>query len=251
VALRARVVEGRNIPYRVTFGGVRGGSRGTHDLRLEKSELVLEGPGGAVLRLPVPGGGGMTSWGGSGTSSIGGAVYLGREPIKPGPWTATFTLNIVVDGEPIQLSYQQAIEVVPRGQSTVKLVEKPELRNTLTVRIAAVKLGPPYRLFDREQRTADVTVYVDSLPMPLSFGVFALDQRPDGSVKEWKLASMAVSKPMGYGTSGQVSAEFDAERVTIVLRPDSEYAESTVDIFEIWNGEIELPDVVVERRGMP
>ncbi|HYE63656.1 MAG TPA: hypothetical protein VD997_16820 [Phycisphaerales bacterium] len=245
--LRGRVESGKNLPYRLRYLPGRGAANATYRIEVKGIDVVLTGPGGAVVTKRVPGGGGLII-GGAGAASLGGLVQVGDTPLAPGTWKAAAVTRLSIGSERYELTHEQLVEVLPRGRSSVTMVDRPELREQFRIQSATLRVSAPYKLFDKEQRSLDLTVFFSSVPMPVAFTAFAVERQPDGTVKEWRIASVTASQPIGYGVGGLMPADFGAKRVDVVLRADPMHAESTVDIEEVCNGELVVPDVPVERR---
>jgi hypothetical protein len=60
---------------------------------------------------------------------------------------------------------------------------------------------------------------------------------------------VCVLRPnLGIGWPAEVTGDFPAEEITLVLRPDIEAAERTLDVFKVPRvEEIEVPGVKVKR----
>ena len=67
-----------------------------------------------------------------------------------------------------------------------------------------------------------------------------------------KLESLVIADQLRRGSSGSVFSadmppEFDAKTMTLVLTADPKVAETSMDITEIWKGELIVKDVPVEE----
>lgn len=126
----------------------------------------------------------------------------------------------------------------------IKRLDRPDLLPTLRSRIKVQEFGFPSR-----QSGFQSQFFVDAPPVNLAFEVFA---RTGG--KEYAIGTLDVVKGkvsgygQGSGPEGDKLKELPAGRVVdVVLRSSETVARGTVDLFEIWQGEIVIPDVQVQR----
>lgn len=246
IALRPRVREGPNIPYKLSLAGARGGTNASHKISMTSGEIVLENTEGEVVRAPSPRGGGTSGWNGAGPAAFAGSIYLGKAELKPGTWTASLRMALDVDGQLVEFEHRQVIDVTPRGDATARAVKREGM--TFAVECKGIDVGPQQNMGSMQARMASIMLNFQSVPMAGSFGIYGLEHLPDGGTREWKLGSVAVTGPVWIGVNGNVPSEFKAETVTLILRAEPEHAESTVDVVEVWDGEVQIRDVPVKVR---
>lgn len=184
----------------------------------------------------------------------------GRGGASDSDWAmATWTLHLETD-----------MEVVPRDAEIVEkvrdaLLEEPMRRAVVVTHCRAMTLGRPG--LEGEAASAANTqtlltcqIEIDGGPMEAAFEVFA---RLPGSEREWPIGAAATATnghailtlPMSIRDSNNRSPRLingfplDAERVELVLRPSERVAEEA-GLTRMWDGEIVIKDVPIERLGM-
>jgi hypothetical protein len=133
-------------------------------------------------------------------------------------------------------------ELLPEGKpDEIKETPDPSLRAVLQAAIQPKDLnvqGPTFL-------NIGGNIQVDNLPVNVAFVVFL---RVDGH--EYKCDTLAWPKNRGALGSGFYAAHnFDPmpERVDMILRSDPAVARQTLDMTEIWQGELEYKDVPVKK----
>ena len=144
-----------------------------------------------------------------------------------------------------ELSVKAPFEMLPVAPPDyVKRLDRPDLLPVLRSRIRIQAFG-----FPAGQNNFQSQFSVDNPPVNLAFDVFA---RTGG--KEYALGSFDVVKGkvtsygLGSGPDGDKLKALPPGRVVdVILRGSEDVARRTVDEFEFWNGEIVIPDVIVQR----
>jgi len=122
------------------------------------------------------------------------------------------------------------------GGETVKLVKNEEVRWAVEKAVTVkVRRGGGDRV--------SVWVLIQSVPVGVAFDVFVREGQ-----KEWKVGRIACGAFSGRTDRGlDEKAAGLGDWCEVVLRPSKEAAEETVDVTEIWDGEVVIKEVVVER----
>jgi hypothetical protein len=135
-------------------------------------------------------------------------------------------------------------ELVPTGAGSVELVEAPELREQIEPQVwAGVEADPV-----REGAHGRVLLTFNRLPLGVAYDVVLR-----AGQKEWPAGrvSAAAGTWAPRITDTHMLQGFDAGKVDVVLRPNPEAAEGTLDVLRVWNHEIVTRDVLVARRPPP
>ncbi len=131
------------------------------------------------------------------------------------------------------------LTVLPKGEPSVQLRKRPDLSDAVA---ACLALRGPYA-----QRNASgeehwmLTICAEHPPMDLAFHAFLVDHQ-----KEYDLGTYVFragsADVIGYSSGGDARPLRDIAEgpVDIVLRPSVEAAADTVDVFEIYEGEIRM-----------
>lgn len=155
-------------------------------------------------------------------------------------------------GDPSRLLYkletplEASFDVLPAGERTaVTQTPDPSLLSQMMseIRVESITEGPP------PQRHIRGRLHAGYVPADVAFDVFL---RADG--REYMVARFAWQKDRGYFTIGmKLPKPLDPppERVDIILRSNPEVARWSVDITDIWQGELEFKDVPVTRKPAP
>ena len=145
--------------------------------------------------------------------------------------------------KPVDVPYRLEAEweLLPADSPSVELVDAPELRGQIEPQVwVGVKVEP----FRGGAGLASVSIIFNRLPVGVAYDVVLR-----AGEKEW--AAGPVSAPAGSyaqrATRPEFFSGFDAEKVDVVLRPNPDAAESTLDVLRIWNHEIVKQDVPVTR----
>ena len=246
--MRPRVRAGAQAPYEVTLTTTRGATDpGKHPANVRVREVRLRGPNGESRT--------QTGYGGMGVEWIGrsvtfnSSVWFGREPLAPGEWQVevAFEIDLVAAG---QREFVHTGTLVVTEQPTVTMVDAPGC--VVGVREAMAELGDPWKQHGRRGvesvRYLQVTIHPSRVDRPASFALIARWQQPDGAEKEQPLGGIVLRPNLGIGWPAEVAGDFPAEEITLVLRPDIEAAERTLDVFEVPRvEEIVVPGVKVKR----
>jgi len=126
------------------------------------------------------------------------------------------------------------------GEEFLKIVEAPELAAQIKSSLTVDGLE-----FDPAKEYYDLGIHAVDVPANLAFEVFA---RIDGL--EYPFAEVIFrkgSKWAGFSTTGQLPEGVRPGKVDLILRSSEKVAGETLDLFEIWKGEIVLQDVLVKN----
>jgi hypothetical protein len=199
----------------------------------------------------------------------GGGGYMGLHP--DGSGTMTFSLPIQADpgrhelviswrleihkdfmqtpGE-AQWTMQSTVpvEILPSGTPTVRLVPDESLRAAMTASMSAERLSASP---SGGQVSIGGQIHFKGLPTSAAFEVIWRERADDGSPgREWPICTVTGRRSSAnsdaiMGLSGQLSG-FTANRVDVILRPSIAAAARTIDLREIWDGEVVIPDAPVK-----
>jgi len=150
--------------------------------------------------------------------------------------------EIVANSKPVWESWQvQRLKVSVFGNPSkefLTMVEAPELAAPIKSSLNIDGLD-----YDPIEKSHRLTIHAVNVPASLAFEVIA---RIDG--KEYPFAEVIFRKGMywdGTTTSGQLPDRMRPRKMDLILRSSDKVAGKTVDLFEVWKGEIVLPDVPV------
>ncbi|MGA2500566.1 MAG: hypothetical protein ABSH20_22730, partial [Tepidisphaeraceae bacterium] len=121
------------------------------------------------------------------------------------------------------------------AEETVTLTPRPELKDRMAKCVAA-------RVVRGDKDTINGGVMVQSVPMPVAFEIVLRSGQ-----KEWKAGELAApvsSTQQWFGISAKAGEI--GETCDVVLRPSRAAAEKTLDLTEIWDGEMVVKNVAVQ-----
>jgi hypothetical protein len=160
----------------------------------------------------------------------------------PGPHTLTANVKVGAwqrGGKPLwgTVTFSQPWTLLPHDQQTVTLRADESLRQRVR---ASIVIRQPFR------QGMNLTVLFDIVDAPIGIG-FMVWARYGGM--EAPIGRIAVpGKPGRQSVSASGPARgLRPESVDIILRADPAAGVGTVDVFEIWNGELEFKNVQVAR----
>ena len=231
--IRPTVVAGDPVPFRVSRNG-RGPS-GDWWVRMECRGATLNGAETNSFR-------GSTS----GSSFGGGSIGSSMQTKSPGPHTIEATIAASVHkgrSSAGKLLWSRnktlagSFNVLPQASSGhVKLLDQPELLAEMQAAVRATQV--------ERRSNGEYAIVLDlrNAPANAAFEVFA---RIDG--REYPIGTMALSKgkQMGFGLSADSIKGINAEQMDFILRSSEKVARGTVELYEIWKGEITLQGVKV------
>jgi len=252
---RPKVRRGDPLPGRITSGAARVGTSGRLAVRTE-SPVECDDP--LVVRPRGEGGGGhsqhsMNTTGGGGSSG----VYLRLDPkaVEAAPLgKRTTTVKVKTEvreswDTPGTVAWIQELsadwELVAADAQTVELIpdDNSEVRKQIESGLKVVRLEAQPHPKNPGNCTLSLNLKIPAPPVPLAFDVFLRS-----GAREWKLTTISVSGATEYMTGGYLpaTANFDARRVDVVLRPSVATAHNSPDIMRIWDGEVVVRDVEVK-----
>ena len=158
-------------------------------------------------------------------ATIAASVHKGRSSAGMLLWSRNKTLagsfNVLPEAPPDHVTLLDQPELLPQMQAAVRATQVERRSN------------------------GDYAIMLDlrNAPANAAFEVFA---RIDG--REYPIGTMALSKgkQMGFGLSADAIKGINAEQMDFILRSSEKVARSTVDLYEIWKGEVTLPGVKVD-----
>jgi hypothetical protein len=235
---RAMVAAGDVIPVQVIYRG-RGPSTGW-SYRVSSKDVK-------VGSQTIPMGGSM---GGSGLVAAGSSTsYAPGQP--PGEYALEANIKVEIFHAPLgsavqpvwskDLTLKSTLKVVAqKADEMVNLIDQPELAQQIkkSLRIDKFEKQP--------DGSYEMSLDIDKPPMNVAFSVFV---RSGG--KEFRMGDFATDSRTNLGTSlhpyniGQIAPG----KVTIIFRSDPAVARKTIDLVEIWKGEILLEDVELKEQG--
>lgn len=140
------------------------------------------------------------------------------------------------------LQLQATCEVIPAStRDTVTIVRDQSLKEDLQRRIDfySCHITPPHK----DPQSIQICFTADHIPVELAFDVFL---RVRG--KEYPFNTLTSPKDCKY--SGYQKAAYDgpvARTIDIVLRSNPKVARQTVDLTEMWEGELVFPDLPLKE----
>ena len=244
LAVRERVAKGDPAYYRVSYSG-RGPASGWWS-KLGVKEIRIDG------KTVQKGGHGSSgsSFGGGGRGAIGSEVKFDepgphtmevlveqtvRHGNQPNPDQGTLFLTRTI---PLKADFTVLPDAPP---DFIKLVrDKPtpeELQNLIRVRSAVLLPDAEYLHLNLE---------CAPLPIGIAFDVFI---RVDD--QELKLGTIRLprNEQMGFGLGQQIVKKFGRPKeLTVILRTSDYAARRSVDLYEIWDGELVFEDFPVQDK---
>jgi hypothetical protein len=258
LAIRRTGQAGRETKLEVTISGARIGSNSPFLLRVTRLDAgAFEGPAGATPLPPLPRhNAAYLALRPSGHSSSSRFVTL---PALPGAYTVRETLRLSVRqtydaDEPALLEWDEEViasfDVVPADVEVVRLVPDDKVQEVLQ---AAITVEPPVikpRPTGESRQPIEWRVNLADPPRSVAFAVFVRLPAPDlaGGIREVQVGSVAVAAGGHHGFFFQSDGpEFSLDRIDVVLRSSAEAAHRTVELTEVWDGDIILRDIPVTR----
>jgi hypothetical protein len=263
--IRPVLRRGEALPYWLGRTPGRVGQSGRNELRAqwEIKEVTI---GGKRIRKHRRGGSGMevNIWGGRTSGSQIDINAKDFADIPNGPTSVTveveqefFQTAPEWPGTPLgkrTTTITLPLEIVPADAETVKVVKDPALREAVEKSLvisswhfSSSKQEPVVFIEDDKQVT--FSIQANNSTISLAYDVYLKTPQ-----REWKMgtASFPKGKTGGWGLNEDVKdmpgfAPDRMERVDIVLRPSVKVALNTIDILEMWDGEVTFHDVPVQR----
>ena len=138
------------------------------------------------------------------------------------------------------IALKTTLKVVPQDASEmVKLTDNPQVAELIkkSLRIE--------RFTKKPDGSYELGVHIEKSPINVAFSVFA---RAGG--KEFRMGDMAADTQTNGGTFMHPYniGDIPAGKVTLIFRSDPAVARKTIDLVEIWKGEIVLEDVELAEQ---
>ena len=141
------------------------------------------------------------------------------------------------------------IEILPAdSQELVKLIDRPDLKDRLHDMIKIRPVEVRHRQWLTRKNKVEVSMEVHlvqgtTLPIGVAFDVVVRIGNA-----EHRLAGLNCRKGKRISRStGSSMPAFDEEMVTIILRGSRDVAKRSLDLYEIWDGELVYEGIPVER----
>ena len=235
IRVRPEIVAGEL--YAMDISSIDCGPSSGFWMDMPKQSLVI----GPNMQWQEEGASGSTF--GSGTET-----RMAKAPAA-GDYPVTLTSHLSVSSAPpgllkSKVNYEwtdtttSSLHVVERPLKDFKLLDKPELLSTIASGISASAIVP-------HRHSLSLTISVRPLPENIAFEIFIRD-----SGKEYRLSEMALAKGqrMNFHMAGQsFETPLSGDKVDIILRSSERVGRRTIDLFDIWKGEIVIKDVPVNR----
>jgi hypothetical protein len=171
------------------------------------------------------------------------APQAGEYPLEAHVRVSIFHAPLGGNAPPVwskDLTLKSTLKVVPKKPTEmVKLVDRPELADQIrkSIRIDRFTKNP--------DGSYELGLNIEKPPINVAFSVFA---RAGG--KEFRMGDIAADTSANMGTS-MLPSGFDipAGKVQLIFRSDPAVARKTVDLHEIWKGEIIIDNVELKEKG--
>ena len=241
--VRPEMIAGRQLPFWVSYDG-----QGPENGWWSREELVAialdddpptphstSGTGGGFTRsasgssIPVAKAGKHVVHVTIRTSAFTG-VYPSPDANPTPFWTRTLTLSAPFVALPADT------------RDDITLIDDPSLADAIRRSINVKDVRASQNNYDR----VSMTVAIKSPPVNVAFDVFA---RQNG--KESRIGSVYsnAGEEHNFGVgSHDFTPAADAKTIDVVLRASPDVARGTIDLYEIWNGELTYPGVAVQAR---
>jgi len=234
---REVVAAGDTVPVQITFRG-RGPSNGW-SYRISDKEVRM---GQQIIHM----GGSM---GGSGLGASGSSTTYVKAP-QAGEYPMEADVKLEIFHTPLggtapavwskDLTLKTTLKVSPRNANEmVKLTDRPELAELIKKSIRIEQLSK------KPDGSYDMQVHIEKPPMNVAFSVFVRF-----GDKEYRFGDIAgdTSANMGsYMNPGKDVGNIPAGKLAVIFRSDPQVARKTVDLVEIWKGEIVLEGEMKEQ----
>ncbi len=241
--VRPRVMRGDSVPYDVNHSmrGPRG--RGLW-INLQTGELRLDG------RVIPGGGGGSSHFSGSGSGILGSSFKCGQS----GPHTLVVRMHLDVFEGPMghedqsRLHDERTVELEATfnvlGEAdapNLVLLNRPDLKEELHACIRP-------RIFSYNKfsdRRLDGWMEVIATPINTAFDVLVV---ADGV--EHRIGSLHKRRgESAYSHVGTEIADWSHQTCRVILRSSKDVARQTLDLFEIWDGELRYDDIAIKIQA--
>ena len=233
---RAVVAAGDFVPIQIRYRG-RGPTQGW-SYRLSTQSVKV-----GTKTIQMGGSMGGSGLGGAGSST----TYMSGQPAGEYPVEALTRVEIFHAPlgsltPPVwskDIALKTTLKVVPQIPSEmVKLTDKPELAGQIrkSLRVEQFK--------KKSDGSYEMGVYIQKPPMDVAFSIFAR-----AGVREFRIGDVAADTGANMGTSTHPSniGDIPVGKVTVIFRSDPAVARKTIDLVEIWKGEIVLEDVELKE----
>lgn len=252
---RPRVRQGAPLAVRFSRDDARLGTNTQMWFNYTYTDVLIDGkPCSRSVR--GSGGGSNLSVGGGGSSSQ--TVEpddAAMKDLAPGPHRVTVRMEIRL----YDLPYAAAQTATPLVTQTIALDSDWELVNEPTVRVVTdPSLRPAVEKSVRITRVArqaydpdhiSVEVEASSPPVGLGYAVILRAGNREHNVGSVSFKAVPASAKMGGGHSwhtGSQVRDLKADVCDVILRPSLNAVEATVDLTEMWDGELVFKDVKIE-----
>jgi len=236
LSVRTRVGPADDLPYLVSEGG-RGPSGWGEELTTEALEVDGRSAGYAGSGMNSSGLGGSGAFGSIlRKQSIGHHHLLVKARVRIGKWNPSGGLAPVYHAEEKSLTADFDVLTTQPAIASVSAPDAASLGKSISIRDFQWDRSQNYQL--RGQ------VDIHGAPVNVAFDVFA---RIDG--KEYSLGwvALAQGKQCSFGVlSGGELPRMSVKSFDLILRSSESAARNTVDLNQIWRGEIVVPSVPLQ-----
>lgn len=234
---RDEIAAGDVIPIQVAYRG-RGPSNGW-SYQMSTVDVIV---GSKTIHMGGSmGGSGLGASGSSTTYAPG--VPPGEYPLEAHVRIQIFRGMLGSGTNPVwtkDLTLKSTLKVVPKKASEmVKLIDKPELVDQIkkSLRVEQFNKNPDGRY--------ELGVHLEKPPMNVAFSVFA-----KVGDKEFLMGDLAGTTSANGGMfMSPNSATIPAGKVSLIFRSDPAVARKTIDLLEIWKGEVVFDNVELKEKG--
>ena len=234
---RDQVAAGDAIPIQVTYLG-RGPNNGW-SYQLSTPDVIV-----GTMRIPMGGSMGGSGLGGSGSST----TYV--PGVQPGEYPLQARVRVQIyrgmlgsGTTPVwtkDLTLTSTLKVVPKNVSEmVKLVDRPDLAEQIkkSLRVEQFYKNPDGSL--------ELGVHLEKPPVNVAFSIFA-----KVGEKEFRMGDLAGDTSTNGGTfMSPDGASIPSGKLQLIFRSDPAVARKTINLLEIWEGEVILNNVELKEKG--
>ena len=148
------------------------------------------------------------------------------------------------------LTMTRKLEVLPRGQHAVDLVTDPKLDPTKCVTVSAITVSAHHEA-RRDRLELSPRIQIINPPVP---AVFRVCVELDGEKRQIYQYG-AFSKGNSRGASSGMGSRIDdlppaLKSIKVILEPDPDFAEDSLDVDSIWGQPIVIENVKLERDDL-
>lgn len=251
--VRGRVNGERQVAFSIGFHVERMSSRGKFSVRIVNSGVSAQEATGFVHQSASIGGAGM-----SGDQSSQRHTLSGSMPC-PGIPAGTFTTTVWMDlelrdnkvfsgppGSKRRVQVTGPIEFLPPGVAATLLVPDASVRDQIRASLLDLRIFADIK---PATQILQLEVTFEDLPVDVSFSLDLIQTNLDGNQQIFHIPGFSARKGPGRQTKScmpHMPKDLHQGRMMAILKADQRAADSTIDITEVWDGEIIIPEIEVE-----